>query len=112
MPLEWVGETLVPSDDGFWEAYLTTPDVPLFTRAYSAIGFYALMTSSGEDTWHLLDPMLKAPSSSAAYALAANSKLQEDWASSLARQPTFGDGWDATGPGITDVRYIPPPRRS
>jgi hypothetical protein len=104
---EWVGETLRPSTDGFWFAYLTIPQLPLFSRAYSAIGFYALMTSSGEDTWHLLDPMLKASSSSAAYALAANAKLREDWASSLARQPGFGDGWDASGPGIPDDKYDP-----
>jgi hypothetical protein len=104
---EWVGETLSPSTDGFWDAYLTAPALPLFSRSYSAIGFYALMTGSGEDTWHLLDPMLKSASNSAAYALAANGKLQEDWASSLARQPSFGDGWDATGPGIPDERYNP-----
>jgi hypothetical protein len=47
---EWVGETLEPSTDGFWDAYLTAPALPLFSRSYSAIGFYALMTSSGEDT--------------------------------------------------------------
>ena len=104
---EWVGETLEPSTDGFWDAYLTAPEIPLFARNYSAIGFYALMTSSGEDTWNLLDPMLKATSNSAAYSLAANGKLREDWASSLARQPNFGDGWDATGPGIPDARFNP-----
>ena len=105
---EWVGETLEPSIDGFWDAYLTAPEIPLFTRAYSAIGFYALITSSGQDTWHLLDPMLRAPSNGAAYSLAANGKLREDWASTLARQPSFGDGWNATGPGIPDdARFNP-----
>ncbi|HVB91125.1 MAG TPA: hypothetical protein VND70_03395 [Acidimicrobiales bacterium] len=104
---EWVGATLYPAEDSFWDAYLTDPSISLFARKYSAIGFYSLMTASGQDTWHLLDPMLKAPSSAAAYALAANSTLKLDWASSLARKPDFGKGWDATGPGITDSRYKP-----
>jgi hypothetical protein len=104
---EWVGATLIPTEDSFWDAYLTGIDVSLFARRYSAIGFYSLMTASGEDTWHLLDPMLKAGSSAGAYVLAANSTLRLDWASSLARKPDFGNGWDATGPGITDSRYKP-----
>ena len=105
---EWVGETLEPSTDGFWDAYLTAPEIPLFTRAYSAIGFYSLITSSRQDTWHLLDPMFRAPSNGAAYSLAANGKLREDGASTLARQPSFGDGWNATGPGIPDdARFNP-----
>jgi hypothetical protein len=107
---EWVGETLQTSPNGFWSGYLLFPGVPLFTWAYSAIGFFALMTQGGEDTWHLLDPMLKAASNAAAYALAANSTLKEDWASSLARQPDLGDGWDATGPGIPDYGYAPSTR--
>jgi hypothetical protein len=104
---EWVGATLVPFDDDFWNAYLLDLTTPLFTRSYDAIGFYALMTESGIDTWHLLDPMLKVGSSAAAYALAANSTLKEDWASSLARQPSFGQEWDANGPDITNVKYNP-----
>ena len=51
--------------------------------------------------------MLKAGSSAAALPLAANNALKQDWASSLAREPSFGPGWDATGPGITDARYSP-----
>jgi hypothetical protein len=51
--------------------------------------------------------MLKAPSSAAAYAVAANNTLRLSWASSLAREPGFGNGWDATGPGITNSKYRP-----
>ena len=109
---EWVGNTLVPPSDridsfSFWNRYLLDIGIPLFDRSYDAIGFFSLMTESGEDTWHLLDPMLRAGSSADAYSLAANTTLRRDWASSLARQPELGSGWNATGPGITQYKYAP-----
>lgn len=104
---EWVGDTLAPREDTWWDSYLSDPKTSLFSRSYNAIGFYSLMTQSGDDTWHLLDPMLKAGGNAAAYAVAANSTLELDWASSLARQSSFGEGWDANGPGITDEKYNP-----
>jgi hypothetical protein len=97
----------VPSPDRLWTNYLTNLKTSLFSRAYDAIGFFSLMTETGDDTWHLLDPMLRAGNSAAAYSLADNPTLSLDWASSLARQPGFGDGWDATGPGILDLKYNP-----
>jgi hypothetical protein len=104
---EWVGDTLEPAPDGWWRLYLGRIKTPLFSRAYDAIGFFAHMTDSGEDTWHLLDPMLKAGSSAAAYNVAADKTVRLTWASSLARQPSFGEGWDTTGPGIVARRYHP-----
>jgi hypothetical protein len=104
---EWVGATIEPAEDTWWTKYLTDLKTPLFSQTYDAIGFYSLMQASGDDTWHLLDPMLRAGSSAAAYALASNTTLDLDWASSFARQSSFGTGWDASGPGITDARYNP-----
>jgi hypothetical protein len=104
---EWVGDTIAPREDTWWDSYLKNPTTPLFSRSYNAVGFYALMSASGDDTWHLLDPMLKASGNAAAYAVASNPTLDLYWASSLTRQPGFGDGWDATGPGITDATYTP-----
>ena len=104
---EWVGATLEPAPDNYWYPYLSMIKTPLFSRKYDAIGFYAHMSDSGEDTWHLLDPMLKAGSSAAAYNVAADKTVRLTWASSLARQPSFGVGWDTTGPGIIGRRYHP-----
>jgi hypothetical protein len=103
---EWVSATLAPTElDSEWKSYLTGIDTSLFSRSYDAIGFYAHLTNSGEDTWRLLDPMLKAPSSAAAYAVGAGTEARLTWASSLARQPSLGKGWQTTGPGITSAAY-------
>jgi hypothetical protein len=104
---EWVGATLAPTELPVWDAYLTELGTSLFARTYDAIGFYAHMTNSGENTWHLLEPMLKAGGSAAAYAVAANKEVRLTWASSLARQSGFGKGWQTTGPGITTATVHP-----
>jgi hypothetical protein len=104
---EWVGATLAPTELPVWDAYLTDLGTSLFARTYDAIGFYAHMTNSGENTWHLLDRMLKASGSAAAYNLAANKEVRLTWASSLARQSGFGKGWQTTGPGITSATVHP-----
>ena len=103
---EWVGAVLAPTELPVWNAYLTGLSTSLFARSYDAIGFYAHMTNSGDDTWHLLDKMLEAGGSAAAYSVAANKQLRLTWASSLARQ-SFGKGWETTGPGITGATYHP-----
>jgi len=106
---EWVGETLEPSSDGFWGDYLTLPAVPLFSRAYSAIGFFALITSSGENTWHSPRSHAQGPEAAPRPTCSRqNRQLKEDWPSSLARQPAFGAGWDASGPG-NPRRPVRPP---
>ena len=104
---EWVGDTLEPAPDDWWIDYLTDLKVPLFSRSYDAIGFYAHLTESGEDTWHLLDHMFEAGSSAAAYKLVADHTVRLTWASSLARRSSFGAGWNTTGPGIVSYRYAP-----
>ena len=105
---EWVGATLSPTELPAWDPYLTDIGTSLFARSYDAIGFYAHMTDSGEDTWHLLDPMLRAGSNAAAYSVAANNEVRLTWASSLAREASLGKGWQTTGPGITSATYKPP----
>jgi hypothetical protein len=104
---EWVGATLAPTELPAWDSYLKDIDTSLFSRSYDAIGFYAHMTDSGEDTWHLLDPMLRAGSSPAAYGVAANNEVRLTWASSLARVSGLGKGWQTAGPGITSATYEP-----
>ena len=104
---EWVGDALAPGSDAWWDGYLTKIKTPLFSRSYDAVGFYALVNQSGQDTWHLLDPMLKAGGSAAAYSLAANTTLRQDWGSSFARESDLGKGWAIEGPGITSEKYQP-----
>jgi hypothetical protein len=104
---EWVGATLAPTTLPVWDSYLTDPHASLFARSYDAIGFYAHVTNSGENTWNLLDRMLKSGSSAAAYNVAADKEVRLTWASSLARQSGLGKGWQTTGPGITSATYHP-----
>jgi hypothetical protein len=104
---EWVGDEIEPQDDHWWDTYLLDIGTPLFKRSYDAVGFYSLMTQTGDDTWHLLDPMLKAGGNAAAFNVASTTTLQKNWASTYARESGFGQGWDAKGPGITDATYKP-----
>jgi hypothetical protein len=104
---EWVGDTIEPVEDGWWDKYLTELKTSLFARSYDALGFFAHMAESGLGPWHLLDPMLKASSNTAAYNLGVDGTFRLTWASSLARQPRLGHGWDTTGPGIPAIAYHP-----
>ena len=104
---EWVGDTIEPVEDGWWDKYLTELEISLFARSYDALGFFAHMAESGLDPWHLLGPMLKASGNTAAYDLGVDGTFRLTWASSLARQPRLGHGWDTTGPGIPAVAYHP-----
>jgi len=99
----WVGQTLAPSPTlglSWWNGYLLSFGTSLFDMEYDAIGFFAHMDETGTEPWHLFDRMFKAPTSAAAYAIATDKEFKLTWASSLLRDPDFGEGWDTTGPGI------------
>jgi hypothetical protein len=70
-----VGATLAPTELPVWDSYLTRLDVSLLALSYDAIGD-AHMTNSGENAWQLLDPMLKAGNSTAAYGVAADKQVR------------------------------------
>jgi hypothetical protein len=78
-------------------------------RSYDAIGFYAHMAETGTDPWSRLDAMLKAGGNPAAYDTGVDAEFRQTWGSSLARQASFGSGWDTTGPGIPSLAYSPTP---
>ena len=65
------------------------------------------MEETGTDPWHLFDRMFKAPTSAAAYAVATDQEFKLTWASSLLRDPSFGEGWDTTGPAMPDLAFFP-----
>jgi hypothetical protein len=102
----WVGQTLSPSPtvaNGWWSHYLLDISQSLFGRMYDAIGFFAHMDETGTNPWHSFDVMFKSHTSAQAYAVATDRQFKLTWASSFLRRPSFGDGWDATGPAIPDA---------
>jgi hypothetical protein len=98
----------------YWNGYLRYPSVGLFSRVYSAIGFFAHLaeTTPGGNIWSTLREMFKAKGgSSVAYALAvpdSNTAFLDSWASGYARDPSMGPGWDTTGVGITATKPLIP----
>jgi hypothetical protein len=103
----WVGNSLAPGatlDGTYWGDYLVDPDIPLFQQAYSAMGFYAQLESSGTDTWQRLDAMLQASGNAAAFqAAGANGDaFLNAWASGFLRKPERGTAWDIVGANVTD----------
>lgn len=113
---EWAGDQVArevlghdPKDQylsAYWNAYLGSPSVDLFTRVYDAVGFFAHMaeTAQGGNLWPTLREMFKAKGPTAAYAIGvpdSNTDFLDSWASGYARNPGLGPGWDTTGIGIT-----------
>ncbi len=90
-----------------WAQYLKAPATPLFSRTYSAVGWWSQLGATGSDVWKVLLDAMKAHEQTAAYAAAGKAFL-ESWASGFFRDPSLGAGWDATGPGITADHPAPP----
>jgi hypothetical protein len=109
---EWVGDTLYPDAPNVpygWLDYLEKPGAPLFTRAYSALGFYAHLSSAGIDPWTRLVPILEATSNEAAFTAAGadGDPFLDSWASSYLREPGRGAAWEITGPGVPQNKARP-----
>lgn len=110
---QWVGASLYPAaplSALFWPDYLNSPEVPLFARSYTAIGFYAQLASSGVDVWHdALVPMLEAKDDESAFRAAGadQDRFLYVWASGYLRDPSRGQAWDIVGPGVTADRASP-----
>ena len=111
---EWVGDSLEPDApiaQGAWPGYLPEPERALFKRAYAAVGFYSQLDSSGTDPWTILKDMLDAKDNATAFqaAGAEGDAFLDRWASGFLRDPSRGDAWDISGPGVTDDRADPVP---
>jgi hypothetical protein len=76
--------------------------VPVFTRAYDAVGFYSQLDQSGVDVWSKLIPILNASDNEDAFDVAGGNgdTFLNMWASGFARDKTRGDEWDMQGPAI------------
>jgi hypothetical protein len=101
---------------GWYNTYVTSPDVAstfnsnpvenkpeLFSRGYSATGFFSLLETSGIDVWSRLLATMRAGNggnSLAAYqTVVAGDEQQvlDGWASSYFRMPARGSDWDVGG---------------
>lgn len=105
----WVGEEIAGGSGiggKYWLGWLSSPILGLFTREYSAIGFYAHLKTSGVDVWSRLDKMqLAAVGKSAdAYAIAVDGSAGEAainaWGPSYISDQRVGGEWSMFGPGM------------
>jgi hypothetical protein len=95
----WVDSDLVSDDPyarAFWSGYFTQPG-PLFTRTYSAIGFFGHVASNGVDLWKRFPAIFATTSNAAAYAtatLGTSDAFLQNEASVFFRDPSLGSAWD------------------
>jgi len=105
----WVGEEIAGggSKPGnyYWLGWMSSPTIGLFTREYSAIGFFANLKLAGVDVWGRLDKMeLAAVGKSAdAYLVAVEGESGEAavdaWGPSYVNDERVGGQWLMDGPG-------------
>ncbi len=123
----WAADQITGGSDPFvpdaWNDYLSAPTRPLFARAYDALGFYTQLqqSASAAQVWHVLDPMLTAPSNAAAYqqAVAVGGDHFLDswaagyamtWATDYSGESAWGPDWNIQGAVSPDMSslFVPP----
>ncbi|HSZ37419.1 MAG TPA: basic secretory protein-like protein [Acidimicrobiales bacterium] len=105
---DWVANEIAGSHivDGHWEAYLETPDKPLWNRDYDGFGFFVHLAESGTDPWQKIIPMAAAlvasgnSNTSAWNAAAPTTAFLDNWGAGFAQGRYPGTPWDSTGPGL------------
>jgi hypothetical protein len=109
---EWMGaaaikETVYPlrSKKIVWVPWMEGPEIGLFRRAYSAVGFYAMIAQAQVDAWERIRSiLLAAPSGSQPAYTAAIAGLPDifhaRWGPGLIGKPEIGPEWDYDGPAI------------
>jgi len=96
----WVASDLVGDDDygmEAWIQYFSDPGMPLFSRTYSAIGWFGHLASDGVDLWRRFPAIFSTTSNMAAYAtatLGTSPAFLQDEASVFFREPAWGPAWD------------------
>jgi hypothetical protein len=110
---EWAAAMIAPSavdEAGWWQEYLTQPELPLFEKTYDGLGFWAHVDASGTSPWTTFRAVwaaaLDQPAAFAASGAESDAFL-DTWASGFLRARARGPAWDATGPDITDDRATP-----
>jgi hypothetical protein len=105
----WVGEEIAAGGstigNKYWQGWMSSPTLGLFTREYTAIGFFANLKTAGVDVWSRLDKMqLAAVGKSAdAYLIAVGGEQGEAaidaWGPSYISDEQVGGAWLMDGPG-------------
>lgn len=107
----WVESDLLSHDHGaraWWRRYLAEPQLALFKRSYTAIGFFGHMAQVGLSPWGRFKAMFAAESSPAAYAagVGTDSQFFDTEASVFFRDGAFGAEWDASGPNVPSAHEV------
>lgn len=100
VPADYYVSPLAPD---FWNGYLTSPDVSLFSRAYDAFPFYVYLESRGVDVWHTW-PTIPDDDRGAFSAFTGGLATVTDWPSGHFREPVLGAAWDVPGPHVPPFR--------
>jgi hypothetical protein len=114
---DWVESVLVERDPNaheIWRDYLLSPQTPLFSRVYDAVGFFGHMESTEISPWKRFKAIFKATSDTAAYtaAIGTSKPFLDSEASVFFRAAAFGAEWDARGrnvPSAHEVGFKPTP---
>jgi hypothetical protein len=107
----WVAEAITggqgapPPEAEHWGHYVNEPGKPLYARAYDAVGFYGQLVHNNIDPWKVLDAMITAGGSDAAFQAsgAATASFADRWGSSWFRDSRPNSDW-----AMTDGYGIPP----
>ncbi len=108
----WAAAQVVPTStypSEAWQDYLLAPAVSLFAQSYEAIGFWNhLGESTAIDPWAALrNAVGKTSAAALANTGALTDSFLDTWASSLFRQPAFGNAWQTDGPTMSALRASP-----
>jgi hypothetical protein len=91
-------------ESSYWTAYLDTPDAPLFSRAYTAIGYFAHLAETGTDVWHRLIPMgealLTGGNDAGWNAAHPTTDFLGSWGPGFAAGRYPGSAWQTGGPNL------------
>lgn len=93
-----------------WKLYLTS-QLPLFERTYTAMGWWFQVQHVGRDPWTLFPTIWGGAQNSVTAYLTAGGDgddMYDTWASTLFRQPAWGDAWEVHGVAVPgDMPPVP-----
>lgn len=102
-------------ESSYWLTYLDTPDAPLFSRAYTAMGYFAHLAETGTDVWHRLIPMgeaiLTGGNDAGWQAAHPTADFLDSWGPGYAEGRYPGAAWQTGGPNLP-VYQGPVPQQS
>jgi hypothetical protein len=114
---EWVAESVVQAPfadiSGFLETYIGLPNLSVFQRAYSAVGFWGHVQDADGDLWSKIPTILATVSGPAAFQIAGGdgAAFLSTWASSIVRPGNGGPEWEMFSPvRPPDATVLPTPR--